>query len=314
MNIQVISNEKPSTPPPPLPAAENRGEKVEAGTQDSQGSGTSSEQVTESKEPEASQNESPESETEETVETKGETEEPRKKGGFQRRIDKLNAKNAQTQQELEYWKQQAIKNASATKGEPPKQEPPQQTGKPKADDFGTHAEFVEALADWKMEQKLRDRDQTQQKRELEREQTKTVQTYQEKLKSFSEKNPDFQDVISEVDHIPLSPSLRAILLNSENGPELSYLLAKNPQEFERISRLPPLDCAREVGKFEAKISSAKSTASTEERRITNAPRPIDPVGTGGKGSSPKSIFDASLSQREYEAIRKEQINKRKGRA
>jgi hypothetical protein len=37
---------------------------------------------------------------------------PKKKGGFQRRIDKLNAAKADAQREAEYWKQEALKSVS----------------------------------------------------------------------------------------------------------------------------------------------------------------------------------------------------------
>lgn len=114
----------------------------------------------------------------------------------------------------------------------------------------------------------------------------------------------------DVDHVPMSAALRDIVLHADNGPELIYSLAKDPAEFERINRLNPLACAREVGKFEARAFTPKPSASTEGKKITGAPKPIETVGTG-KGSVHKSIHDPSLSQREYEALRKEQIKKRR---
>lgn len=314
MTIQVRSNEKPTPTLPPPAVSQQAGENLSKVTGESKETTSQSEQTVESKET-TQQNESQESETGETVSKEGENEDhPKKKGGFQRRIDKLNSQKAQAQQEVEFWKQQALQAASATKSQtPPKTEPTpifNQESKPKPEDFETHSEYVESLADWKMETKLKERDIKVQKEQFDREQNKAAQTYQEKVQSFSAKTPDFQEILADVDHIQLSPALRDIILSSENGPELTYLLAKNPAEFERIAKLTPLACAREVGKFEERTFTPKSV-TTEGKKITHAPRPIEPVGTGGKGSVAKSIHDPGLSQREYETLRKEQIKKRR---
>jgi hypothetical protein len=318
MSIQVRSNEKPQTPPAsqvPAPAAE-----ISAPVE---GSGESEEQSSTSSAPEAEkpseQNNASESdpEGEKKPETNEESEleekeSGKKKGGFQRRIDKLSAKITAKDQELEYWKQQALKGAGAPKMEPevkPLVQSLTSDGKPKPENFETHAEYVEALTDWKTEQKLRERDQRAAKERFDEAQSKIVTSYSERAKAFSTKTPDFQEVIEEVNHIPLSPTLQDIILNSENGPELAYELAKNPGEFERISKLPPTVCAREVGRFEVKLNSSKRSGT--EKKITQAPTPIAPVGTGGKGSVAKSIYDQGLSQTEYEALRREQLKKRR---
>lgn len=324
MSIQVRSNEKPLSPPP-QPAAEQvpsaAGSVVEG--EEGKSEGTQPTSAPEGNESSLEQNKSSDSETEEKAETHeegedGEKESPhKKKGGFQRRIDKLSAQKAQAQQELEYWKQQALKNAGASNVETnPKPEiftPPTTEGKPKPESFETHAEYVEALADWKTEQKLKERDEKAARERFAQEEARIKAAYSERAKAFSSKTPDFQKVLEDVNHIPLSLTLRDILLNSENGPELAYHLAKKPEEYERIARLSPTACAREIGKFEATLTSSLSKVSPEksEKRITQAPKPIEPVGAGGKGSVVKSIFDPGLSQREYEAMRREQMKKRR---
>lgn len=301
--IIVRSNEKPT---PVEVVAEKP-----ADTQEKEDSKLSALEETSSE-----QKESTESETEETEETEGqgkeekESEAPKKKGGFQRRIDKLNSRVSAKEQEVEYWKQQALKSASATT--PTSESKPKAAeGKPKPESFDTHTDYVEALTDWKTDTKLQERDAKQFKETFDREQTKIVSSYTEKAKAFSAKNADFADVISEVDHIPISASLRDLLLNADNGPQLAYELAKLPEDYARIAKLPPLACAREIGKLEYRLSSKSSSSESIEKKITKAPRPIEPVGTGGKGSTPKSISDPDLSQREYEAIRREQMKKRR---
>lgn len=322
MSIVVRSNEKPQMTPPT----------VESSAPDANGNnhvGQTQEQPSTLSalegEPPSEQNEASDSETEgEKVETKpeeeteGQEKDPgKKKGGFQRRIDKLNQQKAQAQQELEYWKQMALKSAGGSKNDSNSNqtvEPTQNSDqKPNPDKFETHAEYVEALTDWKTEQKLKEREDKYARERIAETQSKLVATYKERMEAFTQKTPDFQDVLEEVNHVHLSPTLRDIILTSDNGPQIAYELAKNPDEYERIAKLSPTACAREIGKFEARLTpSSSSKVSTDgSKKITHAPPPIAPVGTGGKGSVPKSIFDQNLSQKEYEALRREQMKKRR---
>jgi hypothetical protein len=239
-------------------------------------------------------------------------EKPRKKGGFQRRIDKLNARYSEKEREVDYWKRQAMQVASESKKEPvaPASKPVSAEGKPNADNFDTHSAYVEALTDWKTEQKLNERDQKAAQASFKTEQAKVFEKYQERKLAFAEKNPDFDEVIDDVSDIQVSAAISDILLTSENGPEIAYNMAQNREEFARICKLRPLDAARAIGKIEATLSS-KPSETKETKKITGAPEPLKPVGTGGKGNVQKTIFDPTLSQADYEKLRREQIKQRR---
>lgn len=230
-------------------------------------------------------------------------EKPKKKGGFQRRIDKLNLQKAQAQQEAEYWKQQALKNAGAPKTDAPKVELPKTVagdGKPKPESFETHAEYVEALTDWKTDQKFKERDQKAEKNRLETEQTKQVTTYQEKAKAFLEKHPDFDEVVED---LVVSPVVVGIIQSSDVGPEIAYELGKNPDEAKRIAKLPPLQAAVELGAIKSRITSkASGEKKPEPKRVTSAPNPIAPVGGGGKATGASKSLD-DLAKTDFSAYR-----------
>lgn len=231
---------------------------------------------------------------------------PRKKGGFQRRIDKLNARNSAAQAEIEHWKSMALKGAGESKAETKVEEPKQvdTAGKPNPDSFETHAEYVEALTDWKIETRDKAAKEQAAKVRLETEQSNLMKAHSSRVKDFATKTEDFQDVLESVDDVPVSPTIRELLITSENGPELMYELAKNRAEYERINKLPPLAAARELGKIESKLS-AKEEPKQETKKITKAPQPINPVGGKG-GPAEKSIDDPNLSQKDYEALRAKQ--------
>lgn len=237
-----------------------------------------------------------------------ETKPGKKKSGFQKRIDKLNSAKAEAQREAEYWKNLALeaKGKTETKTEA-KAEPKHATtdGKPKPESFDTHAEYVEALTDWKTEQKLNQREEKAEKARAEAEWSKKVQTYLTKKSEFADKTPDFDEALAEVEDITVSPAVSQLIIDSEHGPELAYALAKDRETYARICKLPPLAAAREMGKLEAKIVSRASEAK-ETKKVTSAPQPLSPVGTG-KGSARKSINDPDLSFADYVRMRRDQI-------
>lgn len=233
---------------------------------------------------------------------------PKKKGGFKRRIDKLNSKLSAKEQELEYWRKQALERKDIDAEREQKQAPLRPDGKPSADDFDSHEEYVEALTDWKLEQKLSEREQKQKETELKTEFQKAVSTYQERVQEFKKSHKDFDRVIESAEDITLSLTVQDTLLTSELGPQLAYELSKNVEELERINALPPFQAARELGKLEAKLSDSSLSRKTEVK-VSKAPKPINPVGSKSSGSSTKSIYDPDLSQKEYERLRNEQMRK-----
>jgi hypothetical protein len=236
---------------------------------------------------------------------------PKKKGGFQKRIDKLNARVTEKERELEYWKQEALKKPNANPAQKVEANLKSTDGKPEPAKFDSHSDYVEALTDWKIDQKAKDRETKQAQDKVKSEHENVLKTYQDRVKAFSEKTKDFNDVLAEADDIQVSPTVQQLIVESEHGPEILYELAKNREEVERLNKLSPLSAAREMGKIESRFSSNSSDKKVETKKITNAPKPLETVGGGGKGSTPKSIFDSNLSQSDYEAIRREQLKRRR---
>lgn len=77
---------------------------------------------------------------------------------------------------------------------------------------------------------------------------KQYQRLNNEFDNASEKYEDFDDVVRG-DDMPFSPHVRDALLLVENPADVAYKLGKNRAELERISKLHPLDQAREVNKL-----------------------------------------------------------------
>lgn len=262
--------------------------------------------ASETTEDESSNEETEAKEESETATAEGETseEKPKRKSGFQKRVDKLNKKLSFAEQQAEYWRQQAM-----SKG-PAKTEPETTTAKnsvdpskPKPDQFETHDLYVEALTDWKLEQKLSAKEQELKEKQVKTEVQTKIEQHTDRVNKFKKAHEDFDDVLDNVSEIPLSMTVRESIVDSENGPDLMYELAKNPKELDRICKLGPIAAAREIGKIEARLSKPSETSL--KKLTSNAPAPVSTVRARGTAVA-KSIYDKGLSQSDYEKLRREQ--------
>lgn len=233
-------------------------------------------------------------------------EKPKKKGGFQRRIDKLNSKISAKESEAEYWKKLALDGAGKKPVEEVESKQESNTeGKPSVDDFDDYSNYIEAIADWKAEQKFREFESKREADRVANDRKQVFSAHAKRVESFAEKTEDFQEVIESVDDIHASDTVQEVIVSSENGPKIMYELAKNREEYARICKLPPLSAARELGKIEARLDS-KPPEKSKPKKVTKAPEPITPVGSKG-GRVDKSIYEAeNMTQKEYEAARAKQ--------
>lgn len=314
MSIQVISNQPKPAEQSAEPKAETSSAPAnEAEQKDPANSGSAeTEAKEESEENSNSEAESEKDEAEDQEEDSDSEKPKRPTQGFKKRIDKLRARASRAEQELEYWKNLALKEKGAAdpkKEEVEKPKPAAESNKPNPDDFETHSEYVEALTDWKLEQREKARSEKQEKERLQKEQETVLQTHSDRVKAFSKEVKDYEEVIAEIDDIVFPAAALDAITSSELGPQIAYELAKNREEAERIAKLPPGQVYREIGKLEAKLEArASASVKPEPKKTTQAPPPPTPIGSG-KSTVPKRLEDAK-TQAEYEAIRREQMKRR----
>lgn len=251
----------------------------------------------------ASENEQEEEgkEAEDTKEgdEEGEAKAPqKKKGGFQKRIDKLTAKNAELERRLNELAAKDPKPAAQV--EQPKEAA---SGEPQEGDYETHAEYIRAITKWEIAEIERQKETKLREKSVQEEHETRVSKFGQGFQEFAKAHADAHDVINEAfEEKPMSIAVQELFLDSENGQELSYELAKNLEEWKRINSLNPLAAARALGKFEASLS--KPEPKTNPNKLTKAPEPITPVGGKGRVTTEKSIYDATddMSQAEFERL------------
>jgi len=168
---------------------------------------------------------------------------------------------------------------------PPEIEVPAKA-KPRVDDFEDYDAYVEAVTDWKIEQ--REGVQRAERAKIEQ-QNKGVQ-FQARLNEGFKAHDDFQEVVFNP-NLTISPPMVEALHDCDHAAEIAYHLGQNIDLARNIASLNPIAAAREIGKLDAVFSKGPPPP---QKSTTKAPVATKPVG--GKEGAPKNLEDMSVSE------------------
>lgn len=197
----------------------------------------------------------------------------------QPRLDELTKKYRESEREAAYWR------VRAEAAEKPPAPPPEKPVPEKFDDYGA---YVEALADWKADEKVKSALDARDKQAAETKQTETRQsTWQQRKAEAAKSIPDIDAVLSSSE-VPVAQHVQAELLDSEFGPQIAYHLDKHPELAEKLNGMTEKQVAREIGRLEATMGTAPAPTAEEppdpepvvEVKTTKAPPPVKPIGQG----------------------------------
>jgi len=173
---------------------------------------------------------------------------------------------------------------------------------PAADDFDSATAYAEALAERKAQELVA-------QRETAKQQAQMLDAYHEREEDARSKYNDFEQVAYNP-QLPVTDVMAQTIQASDIGPDVIYWLGSNPKEAARISTLPAILQAKEIGKIEANLSS-----NPPVKKTSTAPAPIAPVAARINSGSPaydttdpRSIKSMSTSEW-IEAERQRQIKK-----
>ena len=152
---------------------------------------------------------------------------------------------------------------------------PNETVKPRAEQFTDAFEYAEALAKYSTEEALRERDKQEFERRLADDRAKTFEAWNKRQAQVKAELPDYEDMLASSD-VVVSDQLRDAIFESETGPRILYHLAENPEVAEKLSKMSTLSALRELGKIEARLEKAPQEEVKPVVR-SNAPKPISPL-------------------------------------
>lgn len=216
----------------------------------------------------------PSEESEQIEDSEPSPEPPKKENKVQARIDEITRARRQAEAEAEYWRKVATEKQPIAP-EPARQEilPPNFPAKPTVDQFEDYDTYVEALGEWSAERTIAKREYARQQQQQQEAQQTARQTYAQRVEAAKAKYADWDEVVAVNDVHVTNVTLEAIL-ESEQGPDISYYLLSNPQEADRLNKMSQIQQLKEIGKLETKMSQTAAPV----KRVSQAPKPINPSG------------------------------------
>lgn len=225
--------------------------------------------------------------------------------GVQPRIDELTRARREAEREAAYWRGLATQGTAQTPAQPAA------PAKPTPEQFNDYGDYIEALTDWKTEQKVAQTLSEREAKAAERQQEAArAQTWEQRQAAARAAMPDFDDVVGGSD-APIAPHVAEAIKDSDHGPALAYHLAKHPDVLDRLNGMNPRAADRELGRLEERLSSKSAAPSAEAAdaapaRTTNAPRPAAVNTSQGRSTA---LDPAKMTPEQYADWRSKGPNK-----
>jgi len=199
---------------------------------------------------------------------------PKKKSGSQRAREALQREREERIRLEERLK--ALETGSKPAGIPATPE-----GKPKQEFYTTHEEWVEALTDWKVGQKL---NEVSSKTEAQ----KAKSAWDSKVEAGRAKFEDFDDALQTADAPSTLVSKR--LINEKTPVEVIYHLATHPKEYRQLNAMTdPDDVADVMAELRLRLANPEPA---KPKPTTKAPAPLAPAKGSAVAVQDKDGFDA----------------------
>lgn len=175
----------------------------------------------------------------------------------------------------------------------PKQPEAVSQGEPKPEQFKDYESYLDALTDWKLERKLKDREERTAQERQRQSQAEHEAKLKDNIVKVSDKYEDFEDVVTNPS-LPITLAMRDAIGESEVGGDIAYYLGVNITEAERIAGLTPIGQIKAIMALEAKLKTP------EVKVKTDAPPPIEP----NKASAKVTKDPGKMTDEEYLKWRK----------
>lgn len=205
----------------------------------------------------------------------------RAKSRDDRKIGKLTAIRHQSEQRLLKMEAELAKIQQGGQQQKPF------NGEPKEADYQNYADYLEARNDWKLDQRLAERDtkqtQTQQTEQEQRWTSERETHVSTKAQELAKELPELPALVEEYADVvdDYSPELKRLFLEADNAPLAFFNLAKEGK-IEALATMSLSRAAMEIGR-------AQTQAAVKPQ--TKAPKPL-PAARGSVAAS-KSLDDMS---------------------
>lgn len=217
----------------------------------------------------------------------------------QKRIDK--AVKAQRDAERRIAELQAQVTGS-TQGSRPATEnaqPSTEAGKrPKQEDFEDYDKYVEALTDWKADERDRAKEETRRKAEYEAQREKVLKGHGARIEEAA-KAADWEDVVTRASSLPCSEAAHHAIQESEYGPGVVRYLVEHPDDARDFAALSATRQVAMIGRIEERLQKPATAAPAPPAK--ELPRPPRNVGGASSAKAP-DLNDPDIDMREFKRL------------
>jgi len=153
---------------------------------------------------------------------------------------------------------------------------------PDISQFDDVESYIDAVADYKLQQKQQEATKHQATQEAAQKMSKEWMGRVEEVRKVA---PDFDQVFNSVADVVLAPMTYDVIATHKKGAEIAYALGKDHSEAYRIAALSPAEQLMAIGELSAKTSLPKPKA------VSTASAPIKPVTGGSSSRQPPEDMD-----------------------
>ncbi len=166
------------------------------------------------------------------------------------------------------------------KNHPQEKQPEPVTAEPNFDDFDDTKEWMRAFVKWERKEEI-EREATQSRQVADTEEAAKIRrNFSRQQDRFEDTHPDYLDAMDTIKGYELPAYVNEAVMTSDIGAELSYHLAKNHLELEKILDMQPSAAVRAIGRLEVKLE-----AKPEPKEVSKLPEPIEPLKGGSEQAS-----------------------------
>ena len=172
--------------------------------------------------------------------------------------------------------------AEMQKGEQPAKAQDFAPEKPQRQNFATETEYLDAMINYGVEQRLAKERKDRAREDAERRQQEILEAAKGRLTRAAELVPDYMDVVGSVD-IEVPNAVAGYMQKSEMLAELGYYLAKNPDVLLSLGKLAPDEQLVKIGKIESTLKpfGSKEPTTPQASSVNNGqPQAAPSIETG----------------------------------
>jgi hypothetical protein len=169
-------------------------------------------------------------------------------------------------------------------------------------DFGNDMEkWIAARDAWKENEQTRVAQESTQK--------EIFDNYNKRVSEARGEYDDWDEVIGAADKIVIPNAAKIAIIESDNGPDIGYYLAKHPEEAAAMMDMTSTHAIHvAVGKISDKLLGEKAKPAVKEK--VRPPAPVTPVGSSAARTN---IPLEEMPIRDYIKVRNKQEREHRGR-